>query len=127
MKLHEFRIAIESMYQSCMVNGVIDMAAFAVVVQVDDLPYDPKWGLNTFLQARKPIIVVRINPNGYRTNGSLVIGCYRMNTAINKLRLRAAQFERRFGTSIAAIDRALELVVPERNITVVELFFDGYL
>ncbi len=125
LKVYEFMRAITSMYTSVMKNGVIDMDSYVIIVQVNTLPYQSRIGIHFYLQFKKPIWMIRVNPNSYKSkNGHRVNGCYKFKKNTGKIEVIFKEFSIRFEKTIQAIDYALCLTGLEKNVNVLNLFYD---
>ena len=74
--------------------------------------------------ANRPIVVIRFNPDTYKTDGGTVRGCFNFSKT-NTLLLNTTEFKRRFESLVKTIDEVTSTsYVPDKEVTMYKLFYN---
>lgn len=110
-------------------DGFIDCLTHSVIVEIDEdehIGYDDMCENRRIMElyldaALRPIVFVRLNPDGYRRDGKKIDSIFK-KTKTGELKCNKCEFERRFTELKAAVDNAI-VTIPTKSITVIHLCF----
>jgi hypothetical protein len=111
-------------------DGFLDVISHVVIIEVDENQhkrYDQSCENRRVMElsedvAHRPVVFVRINPDGYDKDGTRLEGAFALTREGIPIK-RVAEFDLRIQTLKRAVSDAIS-TVPTRTITTVELFFD---
>ena len=72
--------------------------------------------------ANRPIVIIRFNPDKYKTKDNIIRGCFRFDE-MNNISCYEGEFKRRFDIVKETIDYHINNV-PQKEVTIVKLFYD---
>jgi nitrite reductase/ring-hydroxylating ferredoxin subunit len=114
-------------------DGILDLGSHVIIVEVDEnqhQSYDTicdnkrTMALSQDL-AHRPIVFIRINPDRYKLDDKTVSGAFSITKATGLLKTHPKILKKRIDAASDLISR-YHKIVPDRTITVEQLYFDGY-
>ena len=109
-------------------DGLIDLLTHSIIIEIDENQHrgyscENKRSMELFQDlGSRPIIFIRLNPDGYTLNGKKKKGCFTLSKTNGELVHNKKEISERFNVLLETIDECKP--VPDKTVTIVELYFD---
>jgi hypothetical protein len=109
-------------------DGLIDLLTHSIIIEIDENQHrgyscENKRSMELFQDlGSRPIIFIRLNPDGYTSNGKKKKGCFTLSKTNGELVHNKKEISERFNVLLETIDECK--AVPDKTVTIVELYFD---
>ncbi len=111
-------------------DGFLDLLTHVIIIEIDEnehKSYDDMCNNRRTMELsqdvdHRPIVFIRLNPDGYTLNGNRMKGSFSLTKKTNELKVVKKEFNKRLNSLIKSVEKYI-ITIPDKTISVEYLYF----